>query len=208
MLHNADGCTHKSPILSLRILIFTPKGNVPAVAQFLQNASLYLDHPTIPYDPAQHRDQPDYHNPHNPPPGGFRSALAAGGGPAGARWNQTAVAGKSVEVQRSQVDEVFASLRSGEDLPETEPGPNVATNLYPHQKKALTFLLEREKEIDAPAGKSSSLWQPRKDNSGRVRAWYNVVTNKEVRQQPVECKGAILADDVSSSELCVVVGEG
>ena len=106
-----------------------------------------------------------------------------------------------MEVQRSQVDEVFASLRSGEDLPETEPGANIATNLYPHQKKALTFLLEREKEVEAPGGKSSSLWQPRKDPSGRVRAWYNVVTTKEVRQQPLECKGAILADDVSGRNL-------
>ncbi|KAG8898849.1 hypothetical protein FRB99_007122 [Tulasnella sp. 403] len=180
-------------------------GNVPAVSQFLQNASLFLDHPSIPYDPSQHRDSPEYHNPHNPPAGGFRSAMASAGGASGSRWSQQAVAGKSVEVQRSQVDEVFNSLRSGEDLPETEPGPNIATNLYPHQKKALTFLLERELEREAPPGKSSSLWQPRKDPSGRVRAWYNVVTTKEVRQQPQECKGAILADDMGLGKTITVV---
>ncbi|KAG8866814.1 hypothetical protein FRB97_003736, partial [Tulasnella sp. 331] len=196
-----------SPILSLRILIFTPKGNVNAVSQFLQNASLFLDHPSVPYDPSQHRDSPEYHNPHNPPPGGFRNAnLTHAGSSAGnPRWNQAAVAGKSVEVQRSQVDEVFNSLRSGEDLPETEPGPLIGTNLYPHQKKALTFLLEREKERSAPVGKSSSLWQPRPDPHGRVRAWYNVVTTKEVRTQPVECKGAILADDMGLGKTISVV---
>ncbi|KAG9000526.1 hypothetical protein FRB94_005376 [Tulasnella sp. JGI-2019a] len=196
-----------SPILSLRILIFTPKGNVNAVSQFLQNASLFLDHPSVPYDPSQHRDNPEYHNPHNPPPGGFRNAsVTHGGSSAGnSRWNQAAVAGKSVEVQRSQVDEVFNSLRSGEDLPETEPGPLIGTNLYPHQKKALTFLLEREKERSAPVGKSSSLWQPRPDPHGRIRAWYNVVTTKEVRVQPVECKGAILADDMGLGKTISVV---
>ena len=108
--------------MTLRILLFTPKGNVNAVAQFLSQASLFLDHPTIPYDPAQHRDNPEYSNPHNPPPGGFKNAMMQQGPGSGSRWNQTAVAAKSVEVQRSQVDEVFASLRSGEDLQETEPG--------------------------------------------------------------------------------------
>ncbi|KAG8931874.1 hypothetical protein FRC03_004298 [Tulasnella sp. 419] len=193
-----------SPILALRILVFTPKGNVAAVSNFLLQAHIYLEHPSIPYDPSQHRDSPEYCNPHNPPPGGFRNAATAAG-PPGSRWNQAAVAGKSVEVQRSQVDEVFASLRSGEDLPETEPGINVATKLYPHQKKALTFLMEREGEKTAPMGKSSSLWQPRKDPSGRIRAWYNVVTQKEVRAPPVECRGAILADDMGLGKTITVV---
>lgn len=75
-------------------------------------------------------------------------------------------------------------------------GVNVATNLYPHQKKALTFLLEREKEKETPGG-AGWLWQPRKDSSGRVRAWYNPVTGKEVTKEPPESKGGILADDVS-----------
>lgn len=37
------------------------------------------------------------------------------------RWNTPIVSGKSVEVQRSQVDELFKSLKSGEELAETEP---------------------------------------------------------------------------------------
>lgn len=44
-----------------------------------------------------------------------------GAGPGG-RWSQAAVAGKTLEVQRSQVDEVFNSLRSGDELDETEAG--------------------------------------------------------------------------------------
>ena len=39
----------------------------------------------------------------------------------GSRWNNVAPNGKSVEVQRSQVDEVFKSLKSGDNLEETEP---------------------------------------------------------------------------------------
>jgi SWI/SNF-related matrix-associated actin-dependent regulator of chromatin subfamily A3 len=110
----------QAPILPLRLLVFTPRGNMIVVANYFSQAQLYLDHPSIPYDPSHHRDNPMYDNPHNPPPGGFRTALAAQS--ATGRWNQQVVAGKSVEVQRSQVDEVFKSLRSGEELEETEPG--------------------------------------------------------------------------------------
>jgi SWI/SNF-related matrix-associated actin-dependent regulator of chromatin subfamily A3 len=39
----------------------------------------------------------------------------------GSRWNTPAISGKSVEVQRSQVDDLFKSLRSGDELAETEP---------------------------------------------------------------------------------------
>lgn len=81
--------------------------------------------------------------------------------------------------------------------------PEVATKLYPHQKKALTFLLEREREKPGPDGNFSSLWQPRTNPlSGQV-TWFHIVTEKEVLQKPCESKGAILADDVGVSLSCV-----
>src|SRR5258707_13182189 len=83
-------------------------------------------------------------------------------------------------------------------------GSNVYTDLYPHQKKALTFLLEREKERETPT-KAGWLWQPRKDTSGRIRAWFNPVTGKEVTKEPPEAKGGILADDVCTSRLSFAV---
>lgn len=43
-------------------------------------------------------------------------------GPGGGlgRWNAPYVSGKSVEIQRSQIDELFRSLQSGEELEEAE----------------------------------------------------------------------------------------
>ena len=46
---------------------------------------------------------------------GHPAQMAAG------RWTAPAIAGKSVEVQRSQMDDLFKSLRSGDELTETEP---------------------------------------------------------------------------------------
>jgi SWI/SNF-related matrix-associated actin-dependent regulator of chromatin subfamily A3 len=46
---------------------------------------------------------------------GHPAQMAAG------RWTAPAVPGKSVEVQRSQMDDLFKSLRDGDELTETEP---------------------------------------------------------------------------------------
>lgn len=127
------------------------------------------------------------------------------------RWTTPQVAGKSVEVQRSQVDELFKNLKTGAELPETEAcafrlsvhcwhvliqlslAPEVATKLYPHQKRAVTFLLDRERE--RPIGTTfSSLWQ-RRIVSG-MTSWVHLVTQKEVYEEPIDSKGAILADDM------------
>ncbi|QRW06026.1 hypothetical protein RhiLY_05025 [Ceratobasidium sp. AG-Ba] len=172
-------------ILPLKILLFTPRGNVPTISQHLSNAALLLEHPSIPYNPAEHRD--------NPP-------SAAPG-----RWSHAGTAtGTSVEVQRSQVEEVFKSLMSGDDLEQSEAGPNVGTRLYPHQKEALTFLLEREGELKAPKSRSGSLWTTRKDTKGRT-TYYNIVTQKETRKEPTECRGTILADDMGLGKTISVV---
>lgn len=113
-------------------MVYTPKGNIPIVAGYLRQGGLLLDHPTPPFD-HQRLQFPNaiYHNPHNPPPGGHARALLGNSarlgyaGPGGSRWSSPAIAGKSVEVHRSQVEEVFKSLRSGDDLEETEPSTSV-----------------------------------------------------------------------------------
>ncbi|KAF8634441.1 hypothetical protein AX15_000890 [Amanita polypyramis BW_CC] len=189
-----------SPILPLRILICTPKGNIPVVGNYLQQCGLLLDNPTPPWD-YQCLSSYQYHNPHNPPPGGFSTTVFASNRLAGpsnnsSRWCAPSMSSRSVEMQRSQVEEVFKSLRDGDELVETEPLPDIATKLYPHQKKALTFLLEREREITGPDGACSSLWQPGTNPWSHQKSWFHVVTQKEVFEEPIEAKGAILADDM------------
>jgi len=107
------------------MLVYTPKGNIPIVGNFLHGHGLLLDHP----NPDSYRpNNYHYYNPHNPPPGGHARALASpnrmGYGYPGnnvSRWSTPAVSGKSVEVQRNQVDDLFRSLKSGDELTETQP---------------------------------------------------------------------------------------
>lgn len=90
------------------------------MANYLHSRGLFLDHPSLPSDIQRLRTQ-YYHNPHNPPPGGHRQTLInypGNGGNGMGRWDRM---GKSVEVQRSQVDELFKSMKDGDELPETDP---------------------------------------------------------------------------------------
>lgn len=76
--------------------------------------------------------------------------------------------------------------------------PEIGTLLYPHQKKALTFLLEREQEIDR-GNQSSTLWQCLPNPITGQKAWCHLVTQTELFEAPRESRGAILADDVSAT---------
>ena len=112
--------------MPLAILVFTPKGNVPHVSATLMQAGLMLDHPTSVFDltPILHRVK--YYNPHSPPPGGSRATANCRSNPLPlkpfSKCNTPQVPSKSVEIQRSQVEDVFQKLRSEDDLKETSPG--------------------------------------------------------------------------------------
>lgn len=186
-----------APILDLQLLVHTPRGNIPAVGNYFNQCNLYLSHMSSPFDLSRLSSM-HYHNPHdnamNPNLYPQQSQRSYGGG--GGRWSTPAVSGKSVEVQRSQVDELFKNLQGGDSLPETEPAPEVATRLYPHQKQALTFLLQRERELKGPDGKYTSMWQMRTNVHTLRKSWFHAVTSKEVFEEPIEAKSAILADDM------------
>ncbi|KAI9513071.1 SNF2 family N-terminal domain-containing protein [Russula earlei] len=184
------------PVLPLEVLVYTPKGNITVVGNFLRQSGLLLEHPSI--TPTHVL----YHNPHNPPPGGHARALMTSSrtdysGPGGnsSRWPTPTASGKTVEVQRAQVDELFKNLGGDEEFEETEPPSEIGTLLYPHQKKALTFLLEREQEIDR-GSQRSTLWQCVPNPITGQKTWCHLVTQTEHSELPRDSKSAILADDM------------
>ena len=62
-------------------------------------------------------------------------------GPGGnsSRWSTPTVPGKTVEVQRAQVDELFKNLQSGEELEETEPRAYILRVVYHFSDRARPF---------------------------------------------------------------------
>lgn len=123
----------------------------------------------------------------------------------GFQYSQPPVSAENIEAeQQAQIDAVYVNLRGGEELPETDPGPRITTPMYAHQKQALTFLLEREKErsFDELLAKgdgrvaSVSLWEAAQTRNGQIVKYRNIVTHVTTEKIPRICRGAILADDM------------
>ena len=112
---------------------------------------------------------------------------------------------RSVDYQRSQLNEVFESMNVG-DLLETEANERICSTLYPHQKQALTFLLERECEPTRPHNQADkfSFWKTKFDYDGR-RKYQHIITHTYADTEPEGCRGALLADDVSKIKFLIDV---
>jgi SWI/SNF-related matrix-associated actin-dependent regulator of chromatin subfamily A3 len=189
----------------LAVLVLTAKCNVSQIADVLLKLDLPLERPGPMWSPYfKANDNLVYYNPHEG--AADPSALS--------RWVQPLVATKNVEFQKSFADAAFENLRGEEDLTETSPGGtfaspgggksnmhsgiNVSTPLYPYQRRALSFLLEREQELALDTtDKAPALWQC--NGSG----WKNVVTQEIVYVKPKECKGALLADETGLGKTLV-----
>ena len=223
-------------MLPLTLLIFTLAHNVEAVSSTLAASAIFLEHPTS-YDPAKNHNAA-YRNPHNPAAGASsrgsekrRAQMANGLMGIGSSLTSDR-APKTVEVQREQVQSVFENLKSGMDLEETEPrtficmhldmmpltvitlvDPMISTKLYPHQKQALSFLLDRETLSDIPKTSATdeqpvvSLWQRRVDPYNRPIGWVNLVTDLTISgaAPPPRARGSILADDMGCGKTVVVI---
>ncbi|KAF8978355.1 hypothetical protein BGZ46_006567 [Entomortierella lignicola] len=114
---------------------------------------------------------------------------------------------RSAEEIKNQIDGVFKGLRSATDLPEVEPAPTMATKMYRHQKQALYFLLEREKQedySDNEKNKLTSLWRVR-EQLHRHPTYLNVVTSQETSLKPTSMRGGILADDMGLGKTITVI---
>jgi len=120
---------------------------------------------------------------------------------------------------KGQIDAIYNSLSPAEDLPEVEQDERLLTKLFKHQKQALYFMIERERELSqiplassttetATTAESMSLWR-RDDKTGAIS---NIITRElwdskdvddedgrskhDIRDGPDMLRGGILADDM------------
>lgn len=134
----------------VNVLIFTLPSNVKYIAETLGAHSLFLLDPLPPYDPGRHTDGPEYHNAHG---SGDRAMQlyqayrrAQQGTNNGQYFNAAMDKARQVEVQRKQAEAILDQLTDGVELEQSDPGPYIRTELFPHQRKALTFLLQGEQD--------------------------------------------------------------
>lgn len=220
----------------VQILLFCMRPSVSVVSEALSQAGITLEQPQVgSYHPSDYKGDPPLVNPHGSLPSAnsgqqaarnrFQPAQFLGNG--GSYTSSTQSRETTEEERRKQVETVYDQLVAGEDLPLTEPSNLIATQLFPHQKQGLTFLLSREQEknfeeageveprqdasIDLTTGDdvtkdSVGLWKViRSATDNSIRAYRNVLTQHEQQTAPEICRGALLADDMGLGKTITVI---
>lgn len=214
-------------MLPLQLLVFCMPQSVSSVAAYLSRSGVTLEHP-VSYHPEMHLGCL-YDNPHSSQPReameNIRQRLLGTSIYPQSHHQPNRMTTQACD-HHQQVATIFKSLASGVDLDETEPGEMIITPLYPHQKQALSFMLDREtlklipedhKSARSPIEKKAlekedeenlvTLWKKTRDSYGRHVGWMNVVTGIQQigRQTPTQCRGAILADDMGLGKTISII---
>lgn len=96
---------------------------------------------------------------------------------------------------KNQLDDVYDAMRGWEDLEETHPSEDLVTKTYPHQRQALTFMLQREQDPDERDG-GLNLWR----KSGAGFSYRCIIDESITRDSAVrELRGGLVADDMGVS---------
>lgn len=75
---------------------------------------------------------------------------------------------------------------------DTDTPKALSTELYKHQKQALTFMTQRERGW-ALDGSRKDIWKQERDDSGRI--WYhNIISGMKQARPPPQLRGGLLID--------------
>jgi SNF2 family DNA or RNA helicase len=160
------------------LTLFGHKYIAAHLGTFLAGHKIYLGHVKGPLSVP-------YFNPHAHGLGGVNRAELI-------QYGQTA---KTVDEVKNQIDAIYDSLVSAEDLPEMDPDPRLCTPLYTHQKQALHFMMKCEH----PKLSGDALWK--KTGSG----YEHLITGEVTKSLPKFHKGGILADDMGLGKTIEVI---
>lgn len=108
---------------------------------------------------------------------------------------QQTITTNTVDSAKNQIEAIYQSITGASDLLEATPCDLIRTNLFPHQKQALHWMLGREKllDMDSPEyrdSESGRLWV-KKGNEYQC-----VITGVSSLTKPSMCRGGIIADDM------------
>ncbi|PWN21483.1 hypothetical protein BCV69DRAFT_269201 [Microstroma glucosiphilum] len=209
-------------LFPIDLLIFTVRPLAKYVAERLSMAGIYLEvPPPEQFSPTDYEGEPPLLNLHANSAVrdnnlgrhryGPSMILGGAGGGGGSGYGTVQTREMTDEERKKQLESVYDTLVSGEDLEMAETSELVSSELFPHQRQAVTFLLERERgrsfeEPDLPKDGNVSLWQPIKSRvDGTIRLYRNIVTQHEQPEEPKICRGAILADDMGLGKTITVI---
>ncbi|EWG53328.1 hypothetical protein FVEG_11784 [Fusarium verticillioides 7600] len=162
---------------TLDVIIYGPPDLSQDVGSFFEEYDLYLQ------DPVNCKRNVRYHNPHrlSVHPSDVKHTFDLG--------NPTAPLASTIDI--NDHSELLDIIFSHQDLAEAAQPRSIRTPLKPHQKQALTFLLQREYGW-AWDGCRTDIWEVR--DNGHESYFYNTVSGAVQVEQPPQFYGGIVAD--------------
>ena len=168
------------PTLQLFAILYGPSSLFEAVGTFAARCHLYLQHPW-------HCDRNvPYRNPHCLSPEGGRIVTTFD-----LHATLSSFSHSSLEISANPID-LFADCAEQDALDEANTPTNLSTELYKHQKQALTFMIQRERGW-AMDGHHKDIWREEKDPVGRSM-YKNLVSGTRQLTRPDQFRGGLLID--------------
>ncbi|KAF3482819.1 transcription termination factor 2 [Arthroderma uncinatum] len=102
---------------------------------------------------------------------------------------------RTAEEVSSAVTKMFDQLQGAQNLPEIETPELLKTQLLPHQKQALGFMLEKEKprKLGPNEADNNSLWRVEQNANGQ-RVYREIISGVTMVTEPPQILGGLLAD--------------
>ena len=169
-----------SSSLELFATIYGPNTLFEAVGVFAAKCHLYLQHPR-----HCNRNVP-YQNPHCLSPKDSRIVYT---------FDLNATMGPfscpGQEIPANPID-LFADAAEQDTLSDTYAPRNLSTELYKHQRQALTFMMQRERGW-AMDGHHRDIWMEEHDSFGRS-IYHNLISGMKQMARPDKFRGGLLVD--------------
>lgn len=186
-----------SGLIGMTLQLYCPRRRAQDIGKYLKTKNLLLENPLF------ELQRYDYFNPQT----GSAFSKTQMGQPNlhPTMFNQHAVGPpsnsyvlRSVDEIRADVEDVFNTVvSSSEEVPMREPSSHIKTELYPHQKQALYFMVDKEQDHTSAEHdeRKDTLWKPHYRDNGR-KSYIHVITGEEKPAKPKSCFGGILADEM------------
>lgn len=182
-----------SGLIGMTLQLYAPRNNAVSLGKSLRIKNLVLEAPV--FELQRH----DYINPQtgetilrnqmNQP---VQNAMYQFG------YGSSSYVLRSADEIRADVEDVFDTVvTSSEVVPTREPSHHIKTELYPHQKQALYFMVDKEQDHSGAEydDRKDSLWKPHYRDNGR-KSYIHVITGEEKTEKPRPNLGGILADEM------------
>ena len=171
--------------LKIGLSLYGRQGDAQRIGKHLGQHNVWLIN-----SPSMRDEKFEIHNPHQV----FHRKTKPREGP---RTTVTRNVGASIEAgSEEEMERSMARLfdhYASENIEETDSPPSVLTPLLPHQKQALTFMLEHEKPPNFEDDDASKLWSRQHRKNGEVY-YQEAVSNIQLDKKPPLSLGGLLAD--------------